>query len=82
MVPDIDILKIEILKCPGDTILVSPGQNGFYRKNMSFVVFKRQVYFPSFMLESLDKLLWYRILLFFQNMKKLKKVSPGQKTIF
>ena len=32
MVPDIDILKIEILKCPGDTILVSPGQIGFIGK--------------------------------------------------
>ena len=32
MVPDIDILKIKIWKCPGDTILVSPGQIGFIGK--------------------------------------------------
>ena len=54
MVPDIDILKIEMSR--GHYFGV-PGTNLFYRKSMSFVVLKKQTYFPSFMLESLDKVL-------------------------
>ena len=56
-----------------------PGTNWFYRKNMSFVVLKKQIYFPSFMLESLDKVLWYHTLLFFFKIGKNQKSVPGTK---
>ena len=60
-----------------------PGTNWFYRKNMSFVVLKKQIYFPSFMLESLDKVLWsHTLLFFFQNMKKPKKCPRDKKQYF